>query len=91
METTTTETETITIKKGHRYIFQEVSFTPNYPHLRELLILEISNEHYKVKNMIGDAIFWINQAEIQDTAWGIKGYCPVEDLGLYKTTKSKKV
>jgi hypothetical protein len=81
------QTETITIKKGHRYIFQEVSFSPNYPQLREFLILEISNEHYKVKNMIGDAIFWIHQTEIKDELWGMKGYCVMEDLGLYKKIK----
>lgn len=88
---TAEQTKTITLKKGNRYIFQEVSFSPNYPHLRELLILEVSKEHYKVKNMIGDAVFWINQAEIKDELWGMRGYCPIEDLGPYKKTKTKNI
>ena len=79
----------IQLAKNHRYLLQEVNYT-QYRTIREYLILEVTEGFYKIKNMIGDNIFWIGHDEIKGYTHGSDGYFVLEDLGDISDPKQSK-
>lgn len=72
------------LEKGHRYLAKNVSHAPSFSQMYEFHVLEVSKKAYKIHDLLNDKVRWIAKEDFDhDDLWGPRGYCVIEDLGLF--------